>query len=112
MARPRKVIDADLVEKLAAIHCTTPEIAAIVDCSVDTLERRFAAILAKGKSKGKTKLRRLQWESAEKGNVVMQIWLGKQILGQSDQIEQVLTGDVELNLNIGHAVSNTKSNAS
>jgi hypothetical protein len=29
-------------------------------------------------------LRRMQFESANKGNVTMQIWLGKQYLGQSD----------------------------
>lgn len=29
-------------------------------------------------------LREYQWESARKGNVVMQIWLGKQDLGQSE----------------------------
>ena len=32
----------------------------------------------------KMRLRQLQWKSATKGNVVMQIWLGKQILGQSE----------------------------
>ena len=27
----------------------------------------------------------MQWKSAENGNVTMQIWLGKQVLGQSEQ---------------------------
>ena len=30
-------------------------------------------------------MRRMQFESATKGNVVMQIWLGKQYLGQADK---------------------------
>jgi hypothetical protein len=30
------------------------------------------------------RLRQLQWQSAEKGNVTMQIFLGKQMLGQTD----------------------------
>lgn len=111
MARPRKVIDKTEVEKLAAMGCTNIEIGAFFDCSADTIERRFAGVLRKGKEKGRTKLRRLQWQSAEKGNVAMLIWLGKQMLGQTDQIKQVVTGDVDLTLNIGHAVSNTKSNA-
>jgi hypothetical protein len=34
---------------------------------------------------GKSSLRRLQWKSALGGNVVMQIWLGKQYLGQRDE---------------------------
>lgn len=101
MARPRKPIDADLVEKLAAIHCTLDEIALICGCSHDTIERRFASIIAKGKATGKTSLRKLQWESAQKGNVVMQIWLGKQILGQKDE-SAVVVEDVTLNLKIGH----------
>jgi hypothetical protein len=29
-------------------------------------------------------LRKIQWGIAEKGNAVMGIWLGKNILGQSD----------------------------
>ena len=35
----------------------------------------------------KIKLRKLQWKSAEKGNVTMQIFLGKNILGQQDRLE-------------------------
>jgi len=30
------------------------------------------------------RLRQLQWQSAEKGNVTMQIFLGKNMLGQMD----------------------------
>lgn len=85
MARPKKKIDQSLVEKLASIHCTMAEIASVCDCSVDTLERRFAEAIKKAKDKGKSSLRRLQWESAQKGNNTMLIWLGKQILGQRDQ---------------------------
>lgn len=86
MARPKKLIDESLVEKLAAIHCTMEEISSVCECSVDTLERRFADIIKKAKDKGKTSLRRHQWEVAQKGNVSMLIWLGKQLLGQKDQI--------------------------
>ena len=32
-------------------------------------------------------LRRAQWKSAKSGNVTMQIWLGKQWLGQKEQSE-------------------------
>ena len=35
----------------------------------------------------KMRLRQLQWKSAENGNVTMQIFLGKNILGQQDKIE-------------------------
>ncbi len=33
------------------------------------------------------RLRQLQWNSAERGNIVMQIFLGKNLLGQTDKIE-------------------------
>ena len=88
MARPKKQIDPDVVSKLASIHCTMEEIAHVVGCSVDTLERRFADIIKQAKSKGKTSLRRYQWLAAEKGNTAMLIWLGKQLLGQTDKVEQ------------------------
>lgn len=87
MGRPKIPIDESLVERLAMIHCPNVEIAAAVGCSVDTLTDRFSELLEKGRSKGKASLRRQQWEAAMKGNVVMMIWLGKQLLGQSDKIE-------------------------
>lgn len=34
------------------------------------------------------KLREWQWKAAEKGNVTMQIWLGKQYLGQTEKVEK------------------------
>lgn len=34
---------------------------------------------------GKRSLRRMQWKSAKGGNATMQIWLGKQLLGQTDK---------------------------
>jgi hypothetical protein len=39
-------------------------------------------------------LRRTQFKSAEAGNVTMQIWLGKELLGQRDHTEQEHTGSV------------------
>lgn len=88
MARPKKVVDAKLVGELAAIGCKTNEIAIIVGVSTDTLERRFAAEMAKGRENLRISLRRWQLEAAKKGNVAMLIWLGKQMLGQTEKIEQ------------------------
>jgi hypothetical protein len=85
--RPKKFVDLELVEKLAHIQCTFGEIAATLGLSVDTLQRNkdFAAIYKRGAEGGRKSLRRMQFESANRGNVVMQIWLGKNYLGQSDQ---------------------------
>lgn len=82
--RPKKEIDEELVYQLALIHCSVKEIATIVDCHPDTIRNRFSAIMEKGKAEGKKSLRRKQFEVALSGNTSMLIWLGKNILGQSD----------------------------
>jgi hypothetical protein len=85
--RPKIEIDWELVQKLAHIQCTQAEIASTVGVSVDTLHRHpeFAEVYKRGAEGGRKSLRRMQFESATKGNVVMQIWLGKQYLGQADK---------------------------
>ena len=85
MARPLKPIDKKLVRTLAGMHCTVDEIAVACGCSKDTLERRFMAEIQAGRNEGKASLRRLQWLQAQKGNTAMLIWLGKQVLGQTDR---------------------------
>lgn len=88
--RPRIELDdlqLDTIENLAAIHCTNEEIASVVGVSVDTLTRNFAEHIKTGKDKGKASLRRVQWQRAQGGNATMQIWLGKQLLGQKDVVE-------------------------
>lgn len=87
MARPRLSVDAAQVEKLAALHCTMEEIGQIVGCSVDTLSRRFADAIEKGRAHGRASLKRRQYELAMAGNATMLIWLGKQHLGQKDRQE-------------------------
>lgn len=89
--RPRVEVDLKVVEDLAKIHCTEAEIAAFFGVSPELIRRRkksdeqFRGALEKGRDQGKTSLRRLQWKSAMSGNVTMLIWLGKQLLGQSDR---------------------------
>lgn len=91
------IIDYDLVAKLAEIQCTQEEIARILGCSTKTLQRddTFCLIYKKGLETGRRSLRRFQWKSAEKGNVTMQIWLGKQYLGQKDIITYNNLDDTE-----------------
>lgn len=82
--RPKKQVDQDLLYKLATIHCTMKEMVDILGVSEDTLKRNFSDIIDKGKAEGKMRLRRKQIEVAMKGNAVMLIWLGKQMLGQAE----------------------------
>jgi hypothetical protein len=88
--RPKKVIDYEVVEKLANIQCTQEEIANFLNLSVRTLQRddEFCRIYKKGQDNGKMSLRRIQFKLAEK-NTAMAIFLGKQYLGQRDIVEEV-----------------------
>lgn len=84
--RPKIKLDYELIEKLSHIQCTQEEIADVLDVSTKTLQRdrEFSRIYKKGMQSGKVSIRRLQWKSAEKGNVPMLIFLGKQYLGQGE----------------------------
>lgn len=88
VGRPKKEIDYDMVEKLANIQCTQEEIAGFLNLSVRTLQRdeEFCRIYKKGQENGKMSLRRIQYKLAEK-NASMAIFLGKQYLGQRDNVE-------------------------
>jgi hypothetical protein len=84
MARPKKHnINTEQLQNLARLGCTNVEIADFFGCSENTI-RRYGEYLTKGRAECKMRLRQMQWKSAEKGNVTMQIFLGKQVLGQSD----------------------------
>ena len=98
MAAPRKEIDKktwEMIEEMCKIHCTGEEIAGVLHMDYDTLNARikekynesFSDYIKRFTFKGKKALRRMQWESAEDGNITMRIWLGKQYLGQQDKQE-------------------------
>ena len=94
MARPKKYnIDTEQVEKLAGLGCTNVEIASFFGCDESLIRKSYSEYIAKGKEKGKIRLRQLQMRSAEKGNVAMLIWLGKQMLGQTDK-QEITTTDL------------------
>lgn len=96
--RPKKEFDQKTFEGLCQILCTKDEICNIFECNEQTLTAwcqeiygcGFCDIYKKLSDGGKASLRRMQFKSATNGNVTMQIWLGKQYLGQSDK--QELTG--------------------
>lgn len=80
-------IDRDLIFKLATMHCSLQEIADCASTSVEVLEKRYSGIIAKGRSEGKKSLRKAQMEKALSGDVRMLMWLGKQYLGQNENVQ-------------------------
>jgi hypothetical protein len=91
MAPRRTEIDLNELERLCAIQCTDEEIAAWFRVSTRTIERRrlepeFAEVMIRGRAKGRISVRRMQMKMLEEGNATMGVWLGKQILGQADQV--------------------------
>jgi hypothetical protein len=87
--------DFNQLIKMAEICCTQEEICGIYGICADTLDARlkergfdnFSDFYKRHAGKGKMSLRRLQWQSAQDGSVPMQIWLGKNWLGQTDKVE-------------------------
>ena len=91
-----------MVEDLGKIQSTHSELAAVLNVSIETVKRRlkedeeFRASYEKGLEHGKSSLRRIQWKNALGGNTTMQIWLGKQYLGQQDrQMTEVVSRKLE-----------------
>lgn len=85
MPRPPLDIDPAEVERLASWGTPINEMADFFMCHPNTLTQRFSEIIAKGRANLKNTLRQKQIEVAKGGNVVMLIWLGKQMLGQIDR---------------------------
>ena len=88
MARPKKIIDYKVCEKLAMIFCTQEEIAAVLGISASTLQhnKKFLQVYKNGLEFAKTSLRRKQFKLADT-NAGMAIFLGKNYLGQRDTHE-------------------------
>jgi hypothetical protein len=100
-----KTIDLTELEKLCGIHATIMEIASWFSVGHATIERRiadetlhdhdgekltFKAIMDRGYARGRISLRRKQMQLAEQGNATMLVWLGKQLLGQRDAVDQTI----------------------
>jgi hypothetical protein len=86
----RAAIDLAELEKLCVLHPSDAELASWFGVSTKTIERRkreaaFAEAMERGRARGKLNLRRIQNKMAE-NNAAMAIFLGKNLLGQSDQV--------------------------
>ena len=106
---PSKPMTDEDFEKLVGmirIQCTAEEICAILGMSEDTLGRRiaernisgvknFADLYKRHQDEGKASLRRAQWKSAtQDNNPTMLVWLGKNMLGQTDKQDVRMSGEL------------------
>jgi hypothetical protein len=85
-------IDLVELEKLCMLHCRDQEIASYFGVTAQRIEQErksppFAEVMERGKAKGKIAIRRGQMRLLEKGSSTMAVLLGKQILGQRDEVE-------------------------
>lgn len=118
-------IDLDELEKLCAMQATQVEIASFFGVTPQAVEKRisenrsypvkldngetvklsFREIMERGYNRGKISLRRAQFQAALAGDRTMMVWLGKQILGQRDNLDTVLSGPaggpIEITTNAG-----------
>jgi len=102
--RPKAKIDPEHVRALAGAGCTVEEMAEFLGVNKKTLERRFLKVIDKGRLLRNVSLRRKQMELAMKGDKTMLIWLGKNLLGQSDktQLTGKDDGPLQHEHNVGH----------
>jgi len=95
---PKSVIDTKQVETLARMQCSLREIAAVVGCDEKTIRNRFHDLVESQRDVGRVGLRRKQYEIAMEGNTGMLVWLGKNELGQADKQENILSGDINIEI--------------
>ena len=106
--RPKIAVDMNRVERLCSWGCTHAEIADWLNISKRTLERlledekktyavlnpktkatetlTLRAIMERGYAHLRISLRRQQIKLLMEGNATMAVWLGKQLLGQTDRL--------------------------
>ncbi|HCE10672.1 MAG TPA: hypothetical protein DEQ40_19090 [Oxalobacteraceae bacterium] len=96
--RPKADLDLEKLQTLCEINCTLDEIAAAFGVHKMTIIRRqqeepeFAAIIEAGRANFRVSVRRQQLALLMAGNATMGVWLGKQYLGQRDQMKIEASG--------------------
>ena len=109
IGRPKKYhVDVAIVEKMTGYGCSPREIADVLSVPYKSIVRDGKEALVRGKGNMKCRLRKAQYDTALKGNPIMLIWLGKQMLNQTDNgtFEQdELVDDVQFELDEGDASS-------
>lgn len=91
--RPKVIIDWDRVDELLQAHCTGTQVAADLNIHPETLYDKckeehntgFSEYSRQKKESGVSLLKETQFKSALKGNIPMQIFLGKNYAQQYDK---------------------------
>ena len=89
IGRSKTVIPEEQVLELARLHSTDKEMADFFEVPLSTFTDNFRDIIKKGRIETKQRLRKAQLKMALNGDRTMLIWLGKNILGQSENPLQV-----------------------
>lgn len=84
IGRNKVVIPEEEVAQLSQYHCTNKEMADFYGVPLQTFMDNFRDIIDKNRIITKQRLRKAQLDLALKGDRVMLIWLGKNILGQAE----------------------------
>jgi hypothetical protein len=95
VGRPKAIIDWQKVGQMCEAGCSAFGIASSLGIDDETLKKRclvdnkcsFSEFAQQKRAKGNELLRMKQFQTAMSGNVTMQIWLGKNRLGQSEKTE-------------------------
>lgn len=85
IGRDKIVVPEEQVLELAKLHSTNQEMADFFGVKLQTFVDNFRDIIQKGRLLTKQRLRKAQLDLAFKGDRTMLIFLGKNILGQTDQ---------------------------
>ena len=106
MARPKKEFDWSKLDAILQYGATMADASDIMGVHHDTLIKRirakhkcsFTEYKEQKMAVIRTRLRAKQFEVAMQGNVSMLIWLGKNMLGQTDKVENEQIGKIEIKI--------------
>ena len=96
MASNRRKIDPSLIVEYASMGVSVPELSRIFGIESKQLEKDFEKELRMGQAARIIGLRKAQDKAKETLNPTMLIWLGKQELGQTDQVQIQQDGKIEV----------------
>ncbi len=84
IGRNKVVIPEEEVAELSKLHCTNKEMADFYDVPLQTFVDNFRDIITKSRVITKQRLRKAQLDLALNGDRTMLIWLGRNMLGQTE----------------------------